>query len=75
MVCICFKREGLIFPLLQKEGEISALVFSSILPEGELSPFCQVNGHADDEDRNQDSHGHQQDYSAAGPMCEFEKET
>ena len=31
MVCICFKREGLIFPLLQKEGELSALILSSIL--------------------------------------------
>ena len=35
----------------------------------------QVNGHADDEDRNQDSHGYQQDYGTAGPMCEFEKDT
>ena len=33
----------------------------------------QVNCHADDEDRNQDSHGYQQDYGTSGPMCEFEK--
>ena len=37
--------------------------------------FCQMNRHANDEHRNQDSHGHQQDYGAAGPMREFEKDS